>query len=207
MAQAKALYIGAGEDVLQPIETLPEIRHFVFVDSLPATQQPGFIYAHTQRDPLFKNVVKLRLASIGFREVETEYLSSDAIDWTHPHVVRYQNKETGKTVLYYMSYGFPQDLEFDLATHFHSATHVILCGHHPHQVLLDFLPKKITWVCYPGTCYGKEECEDESIVRALYDRKDLDIVLIPHRFWRRHFCCFADLHASLTKRCGWFGMH
>lgn len=221
--QYKAVYIGAGKDVVRPIRVLPDVRTFIFVDSLPATQQPGTLYAHTQRDPTFRAAIVSRLAKLGFTHVGISPVSlmeddadfhsntdtddtalipatltlTDVQDWTQPHVYTFVHPKTQNRVQYYFSYGFPNDLEFELATHLHQCTHLIHCGHSTHQSVLDFLPKRFTLVCFPGSYYGEKESEDTCLTRALYPREDLDIRLIYHRFWQRRYTRLRDVYQAL----------
>lgn len=189
---ACAVYVGAGRDV-DPIRLLPEIEAFVFVDSLPSTQQPGCIF---MRDPLFGQAVAEALAGLGF--VEQRGGSKAVIDCTRPHVRRFENPRTRRTVLYFMSYGFPIDVDFELATHLHACTHVIHRGHHPDKALLDFVPLGFKLACFPDTDYGADS-EPDSIVQELYGRDDLDILVPYSRFWRRRFKSLRDVHRALVR--------
>lgn len=192
-----AVYVGAGRDV-EPIRLLPEVKTFVFVDSLPSTEQPGCIF---MRDPLFGQTVAEALAGLGFVEEKKTKDTKDtkvAVDCMRPHARTFENAKTRQTLHYFMSYAFPQNVDFELATHLHACTHVIDRGHHADKVLLDFVPRKFQLLCFPGTYYGADS-EEDSIVQELYDRDDLDIVVPYSRFWRRRYSSLRDAHRALSR--------
>lgn len=176
MKQA-ALYVGAGRDVVEPL-SLP-CRTFVFVDSLPATQQPQFDDQFAQRDLAFVTDVVQGLKSKGF---SLSVGDDNPRDLT-PRVLTFTNEDDGREAFYHISTGFPDNVSDQLIDHIHHCDVLIDAGHHPHAVLLDIMRPDFTLVCYPGTYYGPRSDREEpmNVIDALRGKANLDIWLIEGR--------------------------
>ena len=170
-----AVYIGAGEDVVRPIQSFSRVQTFVFVDSLPSTRAPGSELWYTQRDINFISRVINKLRRIGFRVVKEDgFIVSE---WCQPHVMRFVHRN-GKMVYYYMSYEFPKDVCFDLGTHFHLCDYFIIGGFDSHMCVLDFLPKECSFYSL-----GEVNKVDDGVFGIVRER----VRII--RWWWRFFCC------------------
>lgn len=162
-----AVYIGAGLDV-RPIRAMKNIDTFVYIDSRPATEFPGY---SNQFDKRFFYDFHDKLGREGFEFDNDMYakFKKNIFDGK-PDVMVYTQ---GSVMLkYYMNTAFPnQSYTRDLVDDFASADTLIIAGHHPHKSIIDLMKTPIDVICWEGTWYGPDEYEDnkDSVVRTLYN--------------------------------------
>jgi hypothetical protein len=162
-----AVYIGAGLDV-RPICAMKHIRKFIYIDSLPATEWPSIDkeYWRLQTDFIEKFCSKMQ--AINF-----ECSTSSSLDTDKPIMIHFKNKENDIQVDYYMNIPFPTGVTEELQQELRELDTLIIAGHHPHKNILEMMKKPINIVCWEGTYYGKEECEEDSVIKKLYENRTL----------------------------------
>jgi hypothetical protein len=164
-----AVYIGAGHDV-RPIRAMKDIDLFIYIDSRPATQQPGIDKYRIQSDKTFISNFNRKMEALDF-----DWDISDAVLFNikskNADVIEYHKGD--KIVRYYMNTAFPnknEQLKSDIAL----ADTLIVAGFHPNECIINMMKKPIDVICWENTCYdfGNEELDKSSIIRRLYNNMD-----------------------------------
>jgi len=153
------VYIGCGSD-FEPVIRLPEVKKFIYIDSQPQSEHGWMEYG----TKLFYR----RNYPFEFAKNIPEGFYKTNIDDSYPNV--YHDCFNDRTIFHYYSLPFPWDariyhyhitkkdinlLEFYIS----QATHLAICGHSPHNEILNMLPKKFTLVTNNNTCYPKNEID------------------------------------------------
>ena len=130
-------YIGAWDDT-RPIERLPNIRHFVFVDSMPQTDCPNIaeIVCPSEKSVRFWHNVLHRLAAVGFNPDDSE---SPMQDLTKSTCVTFRNGE--RTVNYWFNTAWPAAHPALLDEQLRACSHLYLAGFDPHGSILNALSR------------------------------------------------------------------
>jgi hypothetical protein len=164
-----AVYIGAGLDV-RPIRAMKDIDMFIYVDSRPATEQPGHDKYYTQCDKSFVSNFNRKMEILDF-----DWDISDAVLFNirskKKDMIEYHNGN--KVVRYYMNTSFPDKNEKLLSDIALSDT-LIVAGYHPHSCIINMMKKPIDVICWEGTVYddGDDEDTKNSVIKKLYNNMD-----------------------------------
>lgn len=212
MSVNKIMYIGAGLH-LSTLAHFPELREFVFVDTLPrsefdhanANKFVEIFYSHT-----FVERLKVKCQDLGFQYMASEetdigYYSKimnvyqrckwfGCIKQIFPHICPtlfvFANPETNQVLKYYMSTDIFLNMSHILRADLQTCDGLIISGYHPSQVLLRYVDLPITLFCYSKTAYDipPEEVDDEdNIVLWLFQNKPF-----VKMFFDRIFVCDMD---------------
>jgi hypothetical protein len=162
-----AVYIGAGLDV-RPISIMEHIRKFIYIDSLPVTEWPDMNKDYWQLRTDFIEKLCSKMQAMKF-----ECLTSFSLDTDKPIMIHFKNKKNDVQVDYYMNTPFPSGITKELQQELRKLDTLIIAGHHPHKNIIEMMKKPINIVCWEGTYYGKEECEEDSVIKKLYEDSTL----------------------------------
>jgi ssDNA-binding Zn-finger/Zn-ribbon topoisomerase 1 len=176
------VYVGAGLDV-RPIRVLPNVKKFIYIDSLPATEQYGFDKKYSQYKPNFVNDFNRKMERLDF-DWNFKYPRGKYIK---PFKAVYK-KDDDTEVCYYMNASFPEQITEEIKKDVEEANILVVAGHHPHESVLDMMksPEKI--MCWEGTWYGNEEYDDceKSVIRQLYTQPQKGIKL---QYYKKVYEC------------------
>ena len=134
-------YVGAGYDA-RPVGVLPNVRHFVFIDSLPQTESPGILppsqavpYLFAQTPTHWFTLVINRFVEYNFTP-DAGYVSP--LDLDTPTRITFRNGE--RTVNYWFNTPWPSDNPA-LLVELSACNHLYLAGHDPHGSILNALSR------------------------------------------------------------------
>jgi hypothetical protein len=184
-----AVYIGAALDV-RPIRALKHIRHFIYIDSLPATQQPDYDLQHTQYQSAFMDRFCCKMEAMNFDWVVHDWPTN-----TLPFRVQFVRKGDHTVVEYYMNTPFPKAVDDKLRTVLTTADTLIIACFHPHQCIIDMMKKPVSVVCWEGTCYDDSDYDDSTVVKRLHQDMTgiVDISYFQKEYVRLTFNDIADV--------------
>jgi hypothetical protein len=181
-----ALYIGAGTDTL-PFIHCNWINNYICIDSQPyseyGTLQSGTLDAHgndTYSRPEFLDDLDVAYEKIGFRMKKSE---------SNPRNMRwYSNFQTN--IFYYVNTAIPNH-HYLFKHAFKDINALVVSGHDPDSILLDYTSKRLDFIGIEGTCYDAEENPDNpnSILSRLH-RGDIQC----------HFSKYYFIHKDGTKK-------
>lgn len=169
----KAVYVGAGCDII-PVILFPEIREFIFIDSQPKTEcRNGLCY-----DANFVPRLEKLFAANNFMTITK---SANYVEFGGD----------SQTVKYYLNTQFPEGLNAEIKKQLGECTNLIVCGHDPHKVILDLMPRLKTIICNTHTCYSPERDysaleKEKSLCLALHQSKynyKLMKENMPYEYW------------------------
>lgn len=184
----RLLYFGAGIH-FQPVLDFLTVKEFVFVDSQPYTEfyRPGYIYDKAFYRTNFINELSLKAKLYGFQLVEEKVLDNTFFwstlnpkqkacyilfprlipKYSNPTILKFTNPQTSQTIKYYVSNPFPYFKSIELIDDIKSSDGLIICGYHPDKSVLDYWSdRKIKFIGYDSTWFGKEESEDIDSVNS-----------------------------------------
>lgn len=158
-----AVYVGAGLDV-RPIRALTNVTKFIYIDSLPSTQQPEFDKKYKQYDKTFINNFCRKMEALDFDWDEISLSKT-----TKPFTIHFRGRND-VVIDYYMNTPFPSCLCGEVKKEIAEANTLIVAGFHPHECILGMMKKPVNVLCWEGTWYGNDEYDDckDSVVRKLY---------------------------------------
>ena len=188
----KAVYIGAGTDIL-PALLFPSLKEFIFIDSQPFSEHGTHTY-HVEGEkyisthdvlkkdrfenlfsrPLFLPSLEKVMNQNNFKSVQST-----------PDYILYQNNLTNQTIKYYYSCSFPEYLDNDIISDIKSCNTIIVCGHHPNKVILDYLQSPTYLIGNSRTVYkidSDDEDYEKSVIKSILDTPSL----ISHYFLMKH---------------------
>ena len=147
---ATATYIGAGLDI-DPILTLPEVREFIYVDSLP-TSHFGMRLPESERGCFYVSSfiprLNTSLQNINFRLVRQ---GDNYLEYVGP---------SNQIMKYYINTIFPNICP-EAATDISKSEHLVICGFDPDKSILTTMPNlKCIW-CNSRTAYHRSDSDFE----------------------------------------------
>lgn len=176
MTTHMAIYIGAGTDTF-PLEAMKDVNHFIFIDSLPRTEQPLTLTQTPSKimhnfESAFVGKVHAKMIKRGFYPVinQCQYPSNVNTRQHMPYCIRYETDECDRVCDYYFNTCFPVDIDMHagLRQQLSDCNTIIIAGHDPHRSLLDMVCKPFIVCCFDGTYYGREVLDDSGVIPELY---------------------------------------
>ncbi len=189
----RLLYFGAGTH-LQPVLDFISVKEFVFVDSQPYTEfyRSGYIYDKQFYRTNFVKELNSKAKLYGFELTEEKVLDPTFFwstlssvqkacyclfpklipQYANPTMLKFINPQTSQTIKYYVSNPFPYSKSNELIEDIKYSDGLIISGYHPHKSVLNYWSdKKIKFIGYSNTWFGKEELDDlESIIQFLHNK-------------------------------------
>lgn len=156
--QKKALYIGAGHDVI-PYLCFKDITTFISIDSEPIYGQGDKKNKRTNIKYIDEWINKLiyKMTAIGY------HMDSEDIN-----LIIFRN-DLNQSVRYYYNIIFPDFLNYKLRNELSNINVVIDIGHHPHSRLLNLLPLNFDMICSTTTIYKVDEYPENNIFDKCLD--------------------------------------
>ena len=177
----KLLYIGANTH-LTPVRHFPNTKEFIFIDTQPRSEfdREHIFETCFYRHRFYKRLLRT-LSQYGFILLSTTVLDKQYektlfddnyvkkhYEHCNPTLLYFSNPVTSQTLKYYIStnilYNMCPVLEQDIK----QTDGLIISGYHPHQKVLDYLPKSVRWYCYNSTCYSYDEYNPDTIIGTLH---------------------------------------
>jgi len=152
-----AVYIGAGLDV-RPIRVMKHIQHFIYIDSRPQTEQPGYPSLE-QYDELFISDFDNKMDALGFNISKDRVTSPTCFELffntykPKQQTIEYTHENKKQTLTYHFNTPFPQAVSEELAHTMGQADTLIIAGFHPHKAILGLMKKPVHVTCWEGTNY------------------------------------------------------
>jgi len=142
----KALYIGAGTDIL-PVIVNPDIKNFIYIDSQPKSQYGdlGFgeklFFCKNFLDNL-NNIMR----NNNFKLIENS-----------ENYLKYFNETTKQTINYYINTVISDKITKTLKNIIETCNILICIGHDPHKEILNYIKKPFIFIGSVHTCYKIEQ--------------------------------------------------
>jgi len=156
----KALYIGAGTDVI-PQNTFKHIKDWICVDSEPCQNyrdRPSRSQNDKNCNMRYVHYLHKIYEEIGFTMIHQN---------TEEHKVVFVNVSTGQTVTYY--YNHPYSDKYcapEVAFHIETSDALVVKGYIPHACLLEKLKKDIPMICANNTVYEWDKDDEVHTIVA-----------------------------------------
>lgn len=140
------VYIGAGLD-LRPIELFQNIRHFIYIDSLPASENP--LVDPYDFDPFFLRKLLNKMEMFGF-EWTSRDLNISCCGLKNPQKKPFHIKFRRylHTVDYYFSTIFPLDIDNNCLNQISQANTLIVSGYMPDLTIIQMMKNPIHLICF-----------------------------------------------------------
>lgn len=187
----KALYIGAGLDIL-PVLLFPFLKEFIFIDSQPFSdhgthayyvEDEKYISSYVLKKDRFENLFS-RPTFLPSLEKVMNQNNFKPVQLTLDYIL-YQNNLTNQTIKYYYSCSFPEYLDNNIIDEIKSCNTIIVCGHHPDKVVLEYLQSPTYLIGDSRTVYKIDSDDDnfeKSLIKSILDTPSL----ISHYFLMKH---------------------
>ena len=174
-----AIYIGAGTDT-RPINSLPNITTFYYIDSLPKSPHGNLHYG--EEDWYRKNFISTldkNMKTIGMEVVDTK----DDL-----RIYRNGNRK----IYYYTNVAMPEHYDKIKSIEFDT---LIVAGHDPHKCIMNN-KTDIKFIGFDGTYYGTNQCamnDEQEHENQLVYKLHIDENI------RKQFNYFEYYHTKLYK--------
>ena len=203
MSYLKCLYVGSGIHI-EPVKELNHIKEFVFIDCQPRTEY-GFRYYYRAfyRENFMDELMK-KCVNFNFHLVDTKVFTENFTEINVPYIesmlLHFFNKETEQTLKYYISTSLPYEVYDNeiLQKDISECDNLIIAGHLPDDVILEYIKKPITLFGYSNTVYP-------STIKEYYDnfdegRESLVLSLI-HNIGIFHKFLYVDKSSGSITEC------
>lgn len=168
------VYIGAGLDV-RPIKVLQNVKKFIYIDSLPSTQQPTLDKKNQQYSKTFiiDFCRKMEGLGLGFDWNLPPQITNTcfASKITSPLKISFENK-MGICVDYYMNTPFSSNISEELRKELSHADTLVIAGFFPDECILEMMNTPVHIICWQGTYYDDDDDDDDdykkSVVRKIH---------------------------------------
>lgn len=218
----KLLYIGSGLH-FEPVIHFALTKEFVFVDTLPRSEFDGLIRDGSEFIEYFyrdKFVLRLKekLENMGFKLINeiqlnnkyheeilpiakrTRYWDKNFLSkfpHANPHLLVFSNDKTQQTLKYYISTNILKNMCDELQKDIGESSGLIICGYHPDKIILEYISKPISLICYSGTCYYLDDDEFDDFDNLIYwTFKNNGIV---NKYFNKLYVCDKYNDGKLTK--------
>lgn len=173
----RAIYIGAGLDIL-PVLLFPEIREFIFIDSLPFSIHGNDVYDlrsdrkwSVSREERFNNAFSrteflTRLNQVMFQNEFELFKQTE-------EYLEYHHTQSTRVVRYFYSCAFPEHITPSISQHLKGIDTLILAGHEPHRDILNFVNTPVNIIVNDKTIYTIDTYDDISTFQQLRDNLNL----------------------------------
>lgn len=175
----RAIYVGAGLDIM-PALLFPQIKEFMFVDSLPFSAHGNIAYnvhadrvTYVARDQRAENAYSRRDFLPRLRRIIMQNnfeLAEDAPDYL------LFRGEDSRVLQYFHSCAFPEHITPAIANKLSGADTLIIAGHDPHHDVLGFMSPPFTLIVNNNTVYTSDPTDQDyrtSTCRELRDNQAL----------------------------------
>lgn len=165
----KAIYIGAGLDIL-PALLFPSIKEFIFIDSQPFSEFGTHAY-HIESEKFISTLNVLKkdqfenlFSRPTFMPTLEKVMNQNNFQQSKstPDYILYQNQITNQTIKYYYSFSFPEYLDESILNEIKSCNTIIVCGHHPNKVVLEYIQSPTYLIGNNRTHYDYDLDDDDS---------------------------------------------
>ena len=165
---SKALYIGAGIDT-RPFQLCDWITKFYCVDGQPHSE--------------FGTLLSGRICKGGYdgfsrpnfiKELEEEYLKNDFIlTGNNIHDQRFYTNNKNQIVCYYVNTAIP-DHHFKFRDVCKEIDTLVVSGHDPDSIFLDYVTNRLDFIGFEGTYYGDQEIENHNSIISRLHRNEIN---------------------------------
>ena len=93
-----------------------------------------------------------------------------------PDYILYQNQITNQTIKYYYSCSFPEYLDESILDDIKSCNTIIVCGHHPNKVVLEYIQSPTYLIGNNHTHYDYDLDDEDSkknLIKPILENPDL----------------------------------
>tara|TARA_B100000902_G_scaffold390320_1_gene439056 strand:- start:1234 stop:1833 length:600 start_codon:yes stop_codon:yes gene_type:complete len=165
---SKALYIGAGIDT-RPFQLCDWATKFYCVDSQPysefGTLLSGNIYKDGYDGYARPNFIK---------ELEEEYIKKDfVLTGCNINEQRFYTNKKNQIVCYYVNTAIP-DHHFRLRDVCKEIDTLIVAGHEPDSIFLNYVKNRLDFIGFEGTYYGNQEIDNHNGIIARLHRNEVN---------------------------------
>ena len=179
----KAIYIGAGTDIL-PALLFPSLKEFIFIDSQPFSEHGTHAY-HIEGenhistlDVLKKDRFENLFSRPSFMQSLEKVMNQNNFKSlkSTPDYILYQNQITNQTIKYYYSCSFPEYLDESILDDIKSCNTIIVCGHHPNKVVLEYIQSPTYLIGNNHTHYDYDLDDEDSkknLIKPILENPDL----------------------------------
>lgn len=158
----------------------------IYVDSLPKNPY-GYEYKHTYYTPRFYNDLiseffkydyylhdELNLTPV-FQMEKFSFCNILTPKYFYPKKLVFKNYKLNKEVYYYISSGIPRHITYELIDDMKDCYNLIICGHHPNNLILNFLKLPLVIYGYNSTVF-ESEGEEESIIFSFENYNNYNLI-------------------------------
>jgi hypothetical protein len=179
----KAVYIGAGTDILPALLFL-DLKEFIFIDSQPFSEFGTHTY-HVEgenhisiHDVLKKDRFDNLFSRPNFLPSLEKVMNQNNFQQSTstPDFILYHNLKTKQTIKYYYSCSFPEYLDSNIIQDIKGCNTIIVCGHHPNKVILNYLQSPTYLIGNSRTVYKTSPDEDDyknSLIKSILENSNL----------------------------------
>jgi hypothetical protein len=164
----KALYIGAGIDKI-PFKFCDWITKFYCVDSQPYSE-----FGTLLSDTICENGHNGFSRPNFIKELEDEYLTNNFIltgDKTND--IKFYTNCRDQIICYYTNTAIP-DHHFKLREVCKEINALIVAGHDPDSILLNYVTHRLDYIGIEGTYYGDQEADNHNGIIARLHREEIN---------------------------------
>lgn len=175
----RAIYVGAGLDIM-PILLFPEIKEFMYIDSLPFSSNGNVAYDahmdrvfHLSRENRVMNSCSRPTFLTRLRQIAEQ--NNFAVIENTADYLTFRDKDD-RILQYFYSCAFPEHLTPAIANKLGGADTLILAGHDPHNDVLEFMATPFHVVVDNNTYYKLDSTDPNyeiSTFRELHNNLSL----------------------------------
>ena len=146
----KAVYIGAGTDV-SPIQRLTDIKDFVYIDGQPFSEFGALSH---KCDPCLCSETCVGFSRPSFLQRLKDEM--DKINMSYKQISENEIEFTNETqrVTYFINTAIPDHID-RIKERINDFDNLIVMGHIPHSIILDYTTKSLTFWGNKRTVYSK----------------------------------------------------
>lgn len=219
----KILYIGTGEHI-EPVIDFIHTQEFIFIDTQPFTefdyeQNDTFMHSFCRKN-FVGNIIK-KCLKIGFRLKEEKVLDYTYVQnflgkakyyclnklnllpkYSNPTLLFFENNKTKQIIKYYVSTSLKNNignlnglLEKEITT----SDAIIISGHDPDSIILDFFTNQKIFIGYTKTCYENDD-DDDTIISLMNISSECEIKFYFSQFYLVKFKNYSNYRVENNRR-------
>lgn len=171
----KILYIGAWHDIT-PLLDFKNADEFIFIDTQPRSEFDGGykferkFYRKNFIESLHKTLTDIHFELINTKTIDEMYYKKIMTDsqikqgipeYINPTLLTFENKTTNQILKYYVSTNIKYNISDQLISDIRTSDTLVISGHHPDKLYLNYFDKPKLMIAYSGTYYGMEGYNEE----------------------------------------------
>ena len=165
---SKALYIGAGIDT-RPFQLCHWITKFYCVDGQPNSEFGALLSGN-----IYKNGYDGFARPNFIKNLEEEYLKKNfTFTGSVNKEERFYTNNKNQIVCYYVNTAIP-DHHFKLRDVCKEIDTLVVAGHDPDSIFLNYVKKRLDFIGFEGTYYGNQEIDNHNGIIARLHRNEIN---------------------------------